>query len=182
MAAIMTPAYTRVPLPPGPDARVKITEEYAKAVARDAYFWAWPMVNVYNRRLVFAQFRKSPEQHLARLQLADLFLDTLPYNAHTTASDALWAGLPVVTCAGETFAARVAGSLLHANGLPELVTHTLADYEALALRLARDPAALGALREQLGEVGIHRPHRTQRRRIMRPTTTQGSRPWCDSSR
>jgi len=58
MASIMTPAYTRVPLPPGPDARVKITEEYAKAVARDAYFWAWPMVNVYNRRLVFAQFKE----------------------------------------------------------------------------------------------------------------------------
>jgi SAM-dependent methyltransferase len=89
------------------------------------------------------------EEHLARYRAADLFLDTLPYNAHTTASDALWAGLPVVTCAGETFAARVAGSLLHAVGLPELVTHTLADYEALALHLAGDPAALRALRDRL---------------------------------
>lgn len=99
-------------------------------------------------RLVLAP-KLRMEEHLARYRLADLFLDTLPYNAHTTASDALWVGLPVVTCAGETFAGRVAGSLLHAIGLPELVTHTLADYEALALRLARDPAALGALRDRL---------------------------------
>ena len=76
------------------------------------------------------------EDHLARHRLADLFLDTLPYNAHTTASDALWAGLPVVTCQGHAFAGRVAASLLKAVGLPELVTHSLADYEALALRLA----------------------------------------------
>ena len=76
--------------------------------------------------------------HLARHRLADLFLDTLPYNAHTTASDALWAGLPVVTCQGNAFAGRVAASLLKAVGLPELVTHNLADYEALALRLATD--------------------------------------------
>ena len=99
-------------------------------------------------RLVFAPKLRMAE-HLARYRVADLFLDTLPYNAHTTASDALWAGLPVITCAGETFAARVAGSLLHAIGLPELVTHTLSDYEALALRLARDPAALAALRDRL---------------------------------
>src|SRR4029453_18065999 len=72
-------------------------------------------------RLVFAPRRDLPE-HLARHRLADVFLDTLPYNAHTTASDALWAGLPVVTCKGNTFAGRVAASLLHAAGLPELVT------------------------------------------------------------
>ena len=89
-------------------------------------------------RLVFAAFRKAPEQHLARLQLADLFLDTLPYNAHTTASDALWAGVPVLTCLGKTFAGRVAGSLLRSLHLPELITETLAGYEAAALRLARD--------------------------------------------
>jgi len=87
--------------------------------------------------------------HLARLQLADLFLDTLPYNAHTTASDALWTGVPVLTCRGETFAGRVAASLLHAVGLPELVTTSLDDYEALALRLARDSEQLGMLRRRL---------------------------------
>jgi protein O-GlcNAc transferase len=99
-------------------------------------------------RLVFAG-RAKLEEHLARHRLADLFLDTLPYNAHTTASDALWAGLPVLTCQGEAFAARVAGSLLTAVGLPELVTQTLADYEALALALAQDSTRLHALRERL---------------------------------
>ena len=75
-------------------------------------------------RLVFAQ-RLPLEEHLARHRLADLFLDTLPFNAHTTASDALWAGLPVLTCQGQTFAGRVAASLLNAVGLPGLVTHSL---------------------------------------------------------
>src|SRR6185369_14868449 len=86
---------------------------------------------------------------LARHRLADLFLDTLPYNAHTTASDALWVGLPVVTCRGQAFAGRVAASLLNAVGLPELVTHGLADYEALALRLAADSTALKTIRDKL---------------------------------
>jgi protein O-GlcNAc transferase len=99
-------------------------------------------------RLVFAP-RMTVEHHLARHRLADLLLDTLPYNAHTTASDALWAGLPVVTCLGSTFAGRVAGSLLNAVGLPELVTATLADYEALALELAQDKDRLAALRAKL---------------------------------
>ena len=99
-------------------------------------------------RLVFAA--PLPQaQHLARLSLADLVLDTAPYNAHTTASDALWAGVPVVTCAGHTFAARVAGSLLHAVGLPHLVTHTLHDYAALALALAQDAPRRAALRAHL---------------------------------
>jgi predicted O-linked N-acetylglucosamine transferase (SPINDLY family) len=89
------------------------------------------------------------DEHLARHRCADLFLDTLPYNAHTTASDALWAGLPLVTCQGRAFAGRVAASLLQAVGLPELVTTTLADYEALALRLARDPALLAGIRAKL---------------------------------
>jgi predicted O-linked N-acetylglucosamine transferase (SPINDLY family) len=101
-------------------------------------------------RLVFARFKTTPEEHLARLKLADLFLDTLPYNAHTTASDALWAGLPVLTCAGHTFAGRVAASLIDALGLPEMITTTLTDYEALALKLARDHGTLGAIRETLG--------------------------------
>ena len=99
-------------------------------------------------RLVFAG-RVKLEDHLARHRLADLFLDTLPYNAHTTASDALWTGLPVVTCQGNAFAGRVAASLLKAVGLPELVTHNLADYEALALRLASDAAMLQRIRETL---------------------------------
>jgi len=102
-------------------------------------------------RLVFAP-RQAPAEHLARHRLADLFLDTLPYNAHTTASDALWAGLPVLTCAGRSFAARVAASLLLAVGMPELVTHSLGDYEAQALRLAQEPALLAALRRKLERV------------------------------
>jgi predicted O-linked N-acetylglucosamine transferase (SPINDLY family) len=99
-------------------------------------------------RIVFAPF-VPPEQHLPRLMAADLFLDTLPYNAHTTASDALWVGLPVVTCQGETFAARVAASLLRAADCEELVTGSLDAYEALALALARDPDRLAAIRHRL---------------------------------
>ena len=89
------------------------------------------------------------DQHLARLRLCDLFLDTLPYNAHTTGSDALWAGLPVLTCMGQTFPSRVGASLLRAVGLPELVTQSLADYESLAIRLATEPVLLNALRQKL---------------------------------
>jgi predicted O-linked N-acetylglucosamine transferase (SPINDLY family) len=99
-------------------------------------------------RLVFAP-RLPPDEHLARHRLADLFLDTLPYNAHTTASDSLWAGLPVLTCTGDTFAGRVAASLLHAARLPELVTKSLAAYEALALDLARDPKTLASIKAKL---------------------------------
>lgn len=99
-------------------------------------------------RLVFAQ-RTKPDEHLARHRLADLFLDTIPYNAHTTASDALWMGLPLVTCPGSTFPGRVAASLLHAIGLPELVTTSLGDYGALALKLAREPDALAAIKSKL---------------------------------
>jgi predicted O-linked N-acetylglucosamine transferase (SPINDLY family) len=99
-------------------------------------------------RLIFAP-KASVADHLARHRLVDLCLDTLPYNAHTTASDALWAGLPVLTCLGETFAGRVAASLLKAIGLDALITRTLAEYEALALRLARDPAYLATLKDTL---------------------------------
>ncbi|WP_295645206.1 tetratricopeptide repeat protein [uncultured Methylibium sp.] len=98
-----------------------------------------------------------PEHHQARLALADLMLDTWPCNAHTTASDALWAGLPIVTLSGETFASRVAGSLLHAVDLPELVCETLDDYEATVLRLVRDPAARAALRARLADAREHAP-------------------------
>jgi protein O-GlcNAc transferase len=99
-------------------------------------------------RLVFAP-RVSPADHLARHRLADLFLDTLPFNAHVTASDALWAGLPLVTCRGEAFAGRVAASVLTAAGLPELITTNLDDYERLALQLARAPEMLSRIRRKL---------------------------------
>jgi predicted O-linked N-acetylglucosamine transferase (SPINDLY family) len=103
-------------------------------------------------RLVFAPQVES-KTHLKRQQLADLFLDNLPCNAHTTASDALWVGLPLVTCAGSTFAGRVAGSLLMAAGAPELITSTLADYEQLALDLASDRGRLGRIRSKLETSG-----------------------------
>ena len=99
-------------------------------------------------RLVAAGRCPLPE-HLARFRLADLFLDTLPYTAHSTAVDALWAGLPVLTCAGRSYAARSAASLLTAIGLPELVTSSLDEYEALALKLAGDRSCLGGLRDRL---------------------------------
>ncbi len=99
-------------------------------------------------RLIFAA-RMPYAEHLARLSLADLFLDTLPFNAGATASDALWAGVPVLTCAGESFAARMAGSLLQTLGLPELITVSEAQYERRALELARDPQQLAALRARL---------------------------------
>jgi len=100
-------------------------------------------------RLVFARRLPLLPEHLARHRLADLFLDTICYNAHTTASDALWAGLPVLTCAGSTFAGRVAASLLTAIGLPELIARNLDEYEAMALRLARDAAALTNIKRKL---------------------------------
>jgi protein O-GlcNAc transferase len=103
---------------------------------------------VSEHRLIFAR-RRPLDEHLARHRLADLFLDTLPCNAHTTASDALWAGLPLLTCAGNTFAGRVAASLLFAVGLPELITSSLSAYEASAMKLARDPAALAGLKTKL---------------------------------
>jgi predicted O-linked N-acetylglucosamine transferase (SPINDLY family) len=99
-------------------------------------------------RLVFAPIRPIAE-HLARHRHADLFLDTLPCNAHTTANDALWAGLPVLTCAGATFAGRVAASAVAAAGVPELIAPSLAAYEQLALDLAHTPAKLRDLRERL---------------------------------
>ena len=99
-------------------------------------------------RLVFAP-KMSLAAHLARHRQADLFLDTLPYNGHTTVSDALWAGLPILTCPGFTFPGRVAASLLKAIGLDELITSSLDEYETLARKLARDPPQLAALKEKL---------------------------------
>ena len=99
-------------------------------------------------RLVFAP-RMDLEEHLARHRLADLFLDTLPCNAHTTASDSLWAGLPVLTLPGQTFAGRVASSLLTAIGLPELIAKSVQEYESIAVQLGQNPSALGALKSRL---------------------------------
>jgi len=106
-------------------------------------------LGVDEQRIVFAPRTDTVAEHLARHCHADLFLDTLPYNAHTTCSDALWMGLPVVTCAGATFTSRVAGSLLSAIGLPELITYRLEDYYKLALELARDASRLATIRRKL---------------------------------
>ena len=105
-------------------------------------------LGVSAERLVFAP-RIAIADHLARHEHADLFLDTLPYNAHTTCSDALWMGVPVLTCAGDTFSARVAGSLLKAAGLTELITYTLQDYENKALYLSKNTAELQAIKQKL---------------------------------
>ena len=99
-------------------------------------------------RLVFAPIVKVAE-HVARNAAADLFLDSFPYGAHTTANDALLAGLPVLTCAGETMVSRIAGSQLHAIGLPELIATSFPDYEALARRLATEDKVLPSLRQRL---------------------------------
>jgi predicted O-linked N-acetylglucosamine transferase (SPINDLY family) len=99
------------------------------------------------QRLVFADKIAKP-RHLARQRLADLFLDTRYYTAHTTASDALWGGLPVLTCAGETFASRVSASILRAAGLPEMIVPDLAEYERRAIHLAEHPAELRAIRDK----------------------------------
>ena len=128
---------------------------------------------IAGERLVFAPRMNLPE-HLARHRLADLFLDTLPYNAHTTASDALWAGLPVLTRLGDTFAGRVAASLLGAAGLPELITSTPEAYEELALRLARERRHAGRLQAatrgkppDLPPVRYHALHAAHRSSVFR---------------
>ncbi|MBV8754735.1 MAG: tetratricopeptide repeat protein [Hyphomicrobiales bacterium] len=100
-------------------------------------------------RLVFMERVTSSEQHLARHALADLLLDTLPYGAHSTGAAALWAGLPFITCLGATMQSRIGASILRAAGLPELVTHSLDEYEQLAARLAADPSELATIRCKL---------------------------------
>ena len=119
------------------------TEQAAANLKKEA-----ALRGVAANRLVFGERLPVPE-YLARYRSADLFLDTLPYNAGTTASDALWAGLPVLTCAGEAFASRMAASLLHAIHLPELVTTTRDEYEALAVALATEPDRLEGVRQRL---------------------------------
>jgi len=108
-------------------------------------------------RLVFAKRVPRVEDHLARYRLADLFLDTWPYNAHTTAADALMAGLPVVTRMGGAFPARVAGSLLHTLGLPELIAPDWESYEELVVRLVGDPPAVAALKRKLADNSVTSP-------------------------
>ncbi|RAZ41040.1 hypothetical protein DP176_08345 [Polynucleobacter paneuropaeus] len=107
-------------------------------------------------RLIFAE-RMPLAEHLARHRQANLFLDTLPYNAHTTTSDALWAGLPVLTLIGQSFPSRVAASLLNAIGLPELVTTTQKEYETLAIQLASDPNQLLAIKNKLADNRLSAP-------------------------
>ena len=111
---------------------------------------------IAGERLVFAE-RLPKDRHLERHKLADLFLDTRIYNAHTTASDALWAGLPVLTCMGDAFPARVAASLLQAVDLPELITHSLQEYEECAIRLATQPAKLVELKQKLAANRLQTP-------------------------
>jgi predicted O-linked N-acetylglucosamine transferase (SPINDLY family) len=111
---------------------------------------------VSSERLVFAERMDLPE-HLARHQAADLFIDTWPCNAHTTASDALWAGLPVLTCAGEVFASRVASSLLAAIRLPELIAASPEQYEELAVHLAADRERLAHIRQTLADNRLTTP-------------------------
>lgn len=120
----------------------------SNAVAKGNLTRQAAMLGIEPHRLIFAP-RVPIADHLARHVLADLFLDTLPYNAHTTASDALWMRLPLLTCAGESFASRVAGSLLNALGMPELVTDSLEVYEQKALQLSEDKTMLQSLKQQL---------------------------------
>jgi predicted O-linked N-acetylglucosamine transferase (SPINDLY family) len=107
--------------------------------------------------LIFAARIDDHSEYLASYTLADMFLDTYPYNAHTTASDALWAGLPVLTLMGESFAARVAASLLNAIDLPELITHSQAEYESLAVELATHPEKLLQIKRKLQDNRLTKP-------------------------
>jgi predicted O-linked N-acetylglucosamine transferase (SPINDLY family)/SAM-dependent methyltransferase len=102
-----------------------------------------------DRKRILFNTRAVPAEYLARYQLADLFLDTFPFNAGTTASDALWAGLPLLTCAGQTFSSRMAGSLLRAVDLPQLITHNFEDYEEKAVELANNPQRIASMKRQL---------------------------------
>ena len=118
--------------------------------ARENLCRAARLSGVPDQRLIFAA--PLPKQkHLARLKLADLALDTLTVNGHTTTSDALWAGVPVISCQGNHFASRVASSILHAIGLDELVTHNLADYENLVIHLAVEHQRIKDLKTKLGK-------------------------------
>jgi len=120
----------------------------SKSAARDRLADEAAALGIEPARLVFGETLEKP-RHLARLAQADLFLDTFSINAHTSAADALWAGLPVLTCPGDAFPARVGASLVAAAGLPQLACRSLEDYEEAAVRLAQDPAELRRLRQKL---------------------------------
>jgi predicted O-linked N-acetylglucosamine transferase (SPINDLY family) len=111
---------------------------------------------ITKERLIFSN-RIELSEHLARQKLADLVLDTFPWNAHTTASDALWVGLPLITLSGNTFPGRVASSLLNAVGLPELITKDKMTYESLAIELASNPEKLAQLRQKLAQNILSEP-------------------------
>jgi len=115
-----------------------------------------PVRGVSRHRLIFGK-HLEPDQYLARFRACDLFLDTSPYNAGTTASDALWTGLPVLTLIGESFPSRVAASLLHNIGLPELITTSKLAYEALAIELATNPQKLRSIKKKLAENRLKTP-------------------------
>ena len=111
---------------------------------------------VTSDRLVFAK-KVSHEKYLSQFHQADLFLDTFPYSAGATASNALWAGLPIVTKSGQSYTARMAGSMLNAIGLPELITQNEKDYEALILELAINPTKLRKIKEKLATNRLTQP-------------------------
>ncbi|MDR2219440.1 MAG: tetratricopeptide repeat protein [Methylobacillus sp.] len=147
------------------DSWMKIISEIPHSVLWLLECNAWAKANlrreaeargVHPDRIIFAP-RTTQAEHIARHRCADLFLDTAPYNAHTSASDALWAGLPLLTMLGATFTSRVAASLLQAAGLPELVTHSYEEYESVAIQLAANSARLTALRERLITGRSHAP-------------------------
>jgi len=120
------------------------------SVARDSLLSHALVAGIRANRIVFAESMEQ-ELHISRLREADLFLDTFPYTAHTTASDALWAGLPVITLAGRAFASRVAGSILNSVDMGSLVTYSLDDYKKLAVDLALNPVKLATLKERLSK-------------------------------
>jgi len=117
-------------------------------IAEENLSWQAEVKGIKSERLIFSELIPKHE-HLGRLRLADLALDTRIVNGHTTTSDALWAGVPVITLQGGHFASRVSSSLLSAIGLPGLMTQSLEEYEALAVRLAQKPAELEEIRQRL---------------------------------
>ena len=113
--------------------------------------------NINPYRLIFSDRMSSLSDHLSRHKVADLFLDTLPYNAHSTCSDALWSGLPVLTCAGNSFAGRVAASMLNAINLPELITNSKKEYEKKAINFANNPHHIKEIKNKLKENRLKAP-------------------------
>ena len=144
-------------LPTTIDSWIRILEAVENSVLFLCADNEWSKTNLINEaklrgidssKLIFGE-RIPNEEYLARYRVCDLFLDTFPYNAHTTASDALWTGLPVLTLMGNSFASRVAASLLNAIGLPELITNNQEEYETLAIELAKSPEKLASIKQKL---------------------------------